>query len=183
MAVSHGLRLTSARLLFVGLVYVLREIRFGAETPVECTESVEHPEPRPSTAQRPWNYRALLVTMLLASYVVSLQYGAVFLGKGFRGGFVEVDFEFDETERQKLQTLRSMVDRIPQGAAVAGSETLIPHVPVLNRRAALRHPDFQADYLLLHDRDFSQLEKESPRFLSLYDELERARELRLLKRR
>jgi hypothetical protein len=51
------------------------------------------------------------------------------------------------------------------------------------RHRRVAQPDFQADYLLLRDRDFSQLESELPRFPSLYDELERAHELRLLKRR
>lgn len=169
-------------LLFVAAVYVLAEFRQSESAGVSSLSGDS--EGRRAVPHRVHpNYRALLATMLLAGFVMSWQYGAVFHPKGFVGGFDTVDFELDDQEQDRLEDLRAMIREIPPTAKVGGSERLIPHVPVKERHSMMRtrYPD--VDYLLVFVPSMHILQRQRPEYMEQYVEIRRGHGIVLMKRR
>ena len=129
------------------------------------------------------DYSATLQTLLLASFLLSWQYGAIFYPKNFVGGFRVVDFTFDDQERERLRALRSLVRGIPETASVAGSENLVPHIPVKNCRVSSRnrHPD--ADYLVVWTSEYRAMKDRDAGFERRYAVINSAPEILLMKKR
>ena len=150
-------------LLFVAAIYTLSEVK-------------EQRFPR-------LHYPAILQTMLLASLLLSWQYGAIFYPKGFVGGFAIVDFEFSDRERKRLKALRSWVREIPETASVAGSENLIPHVRLKNCRVSSRRKKLNTDYLLISNAEYQAAKKERAGFEGRYEVIHDAHGIVLMRKR
>jgi len=89
--------------------------------------------------------RAITAAVLLA-VVTCFHYGMIWPRHNFRGGFHTIDFDYSEKDRERYQELGSLIDRIPDGARVLASETLVPHVAQRRIVETVRH---------VHDRKFS----------------------------
>ena len=89
--------------------------------------------------------RAITAAVLLA-VVTCFHYGMIWPRHNFRGGFHTIDFDYSEKDRERYQELGSLIDRIPDGARVLASETLVPQVAQRRLGETVRH---------VHDRKFS----------------------------
>ena len=89
---------------------------------------------------------ALCVGVLVHSYV----FGAIFQHEKFVGGFSRVAFSLTPREEKRYQDLSALIQRIPQSASVAATETVIPHVSNRLNAFTLKITAGKADYLLLY---------------------------------
>ena len=128
------------------------------------------------------DYPAILQTMLLASFLLSWQYGAVFYPKNFVGGFSVVDFTFDDQERDRLRALRALVRQIPETASVAGSEDLMPHVRLKNCSVTSRRTTLKSDYLLIWMREYRVMKEMRAGFERRYAAVNSAHGILLMKK-
>lgn len=91
---------------------------------------------------------ALTVSVLLCGH----QFGVLLGGSSIRGGLREKTFEQSAPERARLQSLESLIARIPQEASVAASESEGPHVSTRLVMYSLKYTlGENTDYVLVGD--------------------------------
>ncbi len=132
--------------------------------------------------------RALAAALVLAS-LCSYQFGMLGHREGFRGGFRTVDFDFDETDRERYREVRRLAALIPPEASVTASERLVPHVVRRRHLETLRlapgKPGQRHDwFFVLHGDEREQLARmpEVSRLVD-YELVEHGRWCTLLRRR
>lgn len=132
--------------------------------------------------------RALAAALVLAS-LCSYQFGMLGHREGFRGGFRTVDFDYDETDRERYREVRRLAALIPPGDSVTASERLVPHVAQRRRLETIRlapgKPGQRYDwFFILHGEERDQLARmpEVSRLVG-YELVEHGRWCTLLRRR
>jgi uncharacterized membrane protein len=91
---------------------------------------------------------AATVSMLLASAVLSFNYGAFARRDDFKGGFFHVNFSYTPAERKRYDDLLKVIRLIPKDASVAATENVGPHVSSRESMYAMRYGPHHADYIL-----------------------------------
>ena len=94
---------------------------------------------------------ALLVVMLSHSY----NFGAILQHESFIGGFGRVNFEMDETARNRYDDLRGVLSHIPPDASVAATEYMSPHVSAREKSYIFRYDVGPVDFILLSENEMS----------------------------
>jgi uncharacterized membrane protein len=95
--------------------------------------------------------RAALGAVTLGVLAHSYVFGAVLQHQVFVGGFGKVEFEMNGKERQRYQTMKRLAAMIPENAAVAATETEVPHVSWRADVYTLKDsPPPHADYVLVN---------------------------------
>jgi uncharacterized membrane protein len=98
-----------------------------------------------SRARLAW---ALLAALVVASAGISLKHGAFVPNATFRAGWNLLDRFPDRKLRERYAKLRQILQRLPPGAAISASDSLLPHVA--SRRDIFRYPELgSARYLLV----------------------------------
>jgi uncharacterized membrane protein len=92
---------------------------------------------------RPW-----LVGLAAASIVCTSYDGAFLQHDTVRGGFDPFRFGTTDSDRHRREELATLVARIPEGASVAASERLVPHVSGRSDAYTLRFGAYDAECLL-----------------------------------
>ena len=87
--------------------------------------------------------------MLAVSLVMGHRFGAFVEGNGFKGGFLEMSWEFTEKDRSELADLRALIAKIPKDASVTVSEYESPHVSNRHNAYTLSRGHNGSDYVLL----------------------------------
>jgi uncharacterized membrane protein len=93
--------------------------------------------------------RAAVVAMLAVGVLMSYRFGAFVRDNGFVGGFLEMTWDYTDTDRQELADLRALVARIPPEASVTVSEYELPHVSSRRDCFTLSRGHNGSDYVLL----------------------------------
>jgi uncharacterized membrane protein len=93
--------------------------------------------------------RAAVVAMLAVSVLMSYRFGAYVKDNGFVGGFLEMTWDYTDTDRQELADLRALIARIPPEASVTVSEYELPHVSSRRNTFTLSRGYNGSDYVLL----------------------------------
>ncbi len=92
---------------------------------------------------------ALCLTMLSHSY----DFGALLQHESFVGGFSRIQFEMNDTARNRYEDLRRVVSNIPADASVASTEYMSPHVSTRLHAYVFRYDVGPVDYILLSDNE------------------------------
>lgn len=88
---------------------------------------------------------ALAVTATAFSY----QFGSLFQHNTFKGGFHQVQYEWNDAAKKRLADLYSLAELIPPNASVAATELEAPHVSNREDCFTMRFGHDNADYLLV----------------------------------
>ncbi len=103
--------------------------------------------------------RAVLTPALCASVLMSAKFGALLDNTSFKGGWNHINRLPGVQVRERYGGVRDMVALIPEGASVAATSTLAPHVS--NRADVFLWPRGigNADYLLLRTEGLKEKDK------------------------
>ncbi len=94
---------------------------------------------------------ALLGCMLVAAVLTSWKFGGAFQNDSFRGGFVRVTRELNETQQKRYLKFRELVAMIPEHASVSVTNRTGAHVS--NRKEVyFYHRRKPTDFVLIDDR-------------------------------
>jgi uncharacterized membrane protein len=93
--------------------------------------------------------RAAVLAMLAVSVLMSYRFGAFVKDNGFVGGFLEMTWDYTETDRKELADLRALIARIPPNASVTVSEYELPHVSSRRDCFTLSRGHSGSDYVLV----------------------------------
>lgn len=102
-------------------------------------------------------FSRLLWAIVVLSFFVSWQYGALFDRRDFRGGFATIDFHYTPEEHAKRNHLHSLIQLIPPTASVTTSETICPHLYDFSEVQTFRYFRDKTDYLLLFLPNFENV--------------------------
>jgi uncharacterized membrane protein len=93
--------------------------------------------------------RAALGTMLLASFVLTFNYGAFPRREGsLKGGYFNIEFTYSDAERQRHEAVLALRKLVPPDASVVATENVGPHFSSRLKFYALRRGTYHADYLV-----------------------------------
>lgn len=92
--------------------------------------------------------RAWLAALAGAMLVTSYQHGAVLQRHTARAGFGPFTFGASPPDRERLETLRRLIARVPPDARIVSSENVVPQVSSRAFSYSLRNGIWDADYLL-----------------------------------
>jgi len=121
---------------------------------------------------------------LVASTLVSWKFGGVSDNLAFRGGFVRVIRKLTPEMETRYAWVSAQTARIPQGASVAATSRMGPHVS--NRKEAYFYPDKATDFALIDETELkaAHLERHKKNVSSgEYEEIERHGRLVFLHRK
>ncbi|MBN1607163.1 MAG: DUF2079 domain-containing protein [Polyangiaceae bacterium] len=93
--------------------------------------------------------RAAVVAMVVVGVLMSYRFGAFVRDNGFVGGFLEMTWDYTDTDRQELADLRALIARIPPDASVTVSEYELPHVSSRRDCFTLSRGHSSSDYVLV----------------------------------
>lgn len=94
-------------------------------------------------------YRAALVTLVVASLLCTIRWGAIPPRPSFQSGFSQVRFApLDEADRNLAAEVAALAAMVPFTASLAVSEAELPHVSARPECYALRYGFEGADYIL-----------------------------------
>ena len=93
--------------------------------------------------------RAALGTMLLASFVLTFNYGAFPRREGsLKGGYFHIEFTYSDAERQRHEDVLALRKLVPPDASVVATENVGPHFSSRLKFYSLRRGTYHADYLV-----------------------------------
>ncbi|MBN1611414.1 MAG: DUF2079 domain-containing protein [Polyangiaceae bacterium] len=93
--------------------------------------------------------RAALGTMLLASFVLTFNYGAFPRREGsLKGGYFNIEFTYSDAERRRHEDVLALRKLVPPDASVVATENVGPHFSSRLKFYALRRGSYHADYLV-----------------------------------
>jgi uncharacterized membrane protein len=102
-----------------------------------------------SRERGPERARAALLTMLLASAVLTFNYGAFPQRAGsLKGGYFTIEFTYSDTERRRHEDVLALRRLVPPDASVVATENVGPHFSSRLKFYALRRGTYKADYLV-----------------------------------
>ncbi len=106
--------------------------------------------------------RAAVGAMLVASVVLTYNYGAFPRRNTFQGGFSKIEFEISDGEKQRYRDLMEIIKVIPKDATVSATENVGPHVSSRRTIYAMRDGPMDADYVLASSKELG-LSKTRPK--------------------
>jgi uncharacterized membrane protein len=130
---------------------------------------------------------AATIAFAAASVVLTYNYGAFARREGsFRGGFHKVEFEISDAERERYRRMKELAAMIPDGASVAATEKVGPHVSSRVHMYTMRHGPQDAEWVLASSREL-KLSRTRPRLYDAmksgkYGVVKRSGDLALIKR-
>jgi uncharacterized membrane protein len=93
--------------------------------------------------------RAALGTMLLASFVLTFNYGAFPRREGsLKGGYFNIEFTYSDAERRRHDDVIALRKLVPPDASVVATENVGPHFSSRLKFYSLRRGSYHADYLV-----------------------------------
>lgn len=106
--------------------------------------------------------RAVVVAVVLASSVLSYNYGAFARrSDSVKGGYFAIDFTYSNEERERYAQLMRVIAELPPEASVVATENVGPHVSSRRYMYAMRRGIYDCEYMLAakNELDFEQTRK------------------------